>query len=118
EQLTDRPVIGILTVDYNGTYKKYHEGYSYLPASYAKFIESAGGRVVPILLKQTEQYYQDIFENTNGLLIPGGGTDLLTSEYAKAGKILWDLANAGNLRGDMYPIWGTCLGYELLTVLA
>lgn len=56
-------------------------------------------------------------KTTNGILFPGGSRDLINSEYAKAGKILYDLALDSNKNGIYFPIWGTCLGYELLTVL-
>jgi len=43
---------------------------------------------------------------------------LNNSGYAKAAKILWDLAIKAKDQNVYYPIWGTCLGFELLTVLA
>lgn len=41
-----------------------------------------------------------------------------TSGYSKAGSILFDLAMEANNNGDYFPIWGTCLGFELLLYLA
>ncbi|CAG2173037.1 unnamed protein product, partial [Oppiella nova] len=61
-----------------------------------------------------ENYYRDIINKTNGLLIPGGGQDLLTSGYAKAGRLLWQLSTTV-FKDRKYPIWGTCLGFELIT---
>jgi gamma-glutamyl hydrolase len=41
------------------------------------------------------------------------------SGYARAGKILYDLAlEAFDTKGDYFPIWGTCLGFELLALLS
>ena len=41
------------------------------------------------------------------------------SGYAKAGKKLFDMAVRSWDKGsDPYPIWGTCLGFELLALLA
>ena len=74
----ERPIIGILSQDLssedrasldNSTYT------SYISASYVKFVESGGARVVPILINQPDDYYQMIFRSTNGLLIPGGAQD-------------------------------------------
>ena len=60
-----------------------------------------------------------VFNATNGLLIPGGAVSLTESGYAKAGKKFFDMArNAWDESGDPYPIWGTCLGFELLALLA
>lgn len=44
------PVIGILSQDSG----QYNPGSSYIAASYIKFIESAGGRVVPILYQTSK----------------------------------------------------------------
>ena len=39
--------------------------------------------------------------------------------YAKAGKLLFEMAlKAWDEYQDPYPIWGTCLGFELLALLA
>jgi hypothetical protein len=47
-QQVNGPVIGVLTQDSFGNYGK-----SYIAASYIKFLESAGARVVPIHYKAT-----------------------------------------------------------------
>ena len=39
--------------------------------------------------------------------------------YSKAGKLFYDMAReAYDSRGDFFPIWGTCLGFELLALFA
>lgn len=38
--------------------------------------------------------------------------------YAEAGRYIYDIAKVLNAKGDYFPIWGTCLGYELLGYLA
>jgi gamma-glutamyl hydrolase len=52
---------------------------SYIAASYVKFVESAGARVVPIKINQSQEYYKKMFYATNGLLIPGGAVSLYDS---------------------------------------
>ncbi|CAJ0968397.1 unnamed protein product [Ranitomeya imitator] len=94
-----------------------HLGSSYLAASYVKTLESAGARVIPIRINLAEEEYVKIFTAINGVLLPGGGVDLKDSGYARAAKIFYDLALAANDKGDYFPIWGTCLGFEQLTVL-
>uniref|UniRef100_A0A3Q3G0E8 folate gamma-glutamyl hydrolase n=1 Tax=Labrus bergylta TaxID=56723 RepID=A0A3Q3G0E8_9LABR len=81
---------------------------SYIAASYVKFLESAGARVVPVMIDQTPEEYKTLFNSINGLT---------TSGYARAAKIFYDLAIDANQRGDYFPVWGTCLGFEQLTVL-
>ena len=42
---------------------------------------------------------------------------MANSSYARTGAKLYDLAIAANDNGDHFPIWGTCLGFELLSVI-
>lgn len=49
---------------------------SYIAASYVKYIESAGGRVVPIDYRWSFDKLRDIFNKVNGILLPGGGAPL------------------------------------------
>lgn len=118
---TPIPVIGILTQslrDYKRFVKEHH---LHIAASYVKWIESAGAQVVPILLNQNDYYYEQMFRQTNGLLFPGGDNLLdphKNTPMMVAAKKLYKLAVDANLGGNYYPIWGTCLGLELLSVLS
>ncbi|XP_070580586.1 gamma-glutamyl hydrolase-like [Ptychodera flava] len=113
--VNNRPIIGVLA---QTTYDEMAEyGPSYIAASYVKFLESAGARVVPIAVNQTQDYYVKLFSSLNGVLFPGGSQYLETSGYGKAGRILYDLAVKANDNGDYFPLWGTCLGFELLIYL-
>lgn len=127
-QLNLRPVIGVFsqqtsTVTDSPTIDPQVEealsSYRYLiPASYVNWIGQAGGRVLPILLGQSRDYYEQVFQQTNGLLFPGGNQGIDPDDiYTEEGEILWNLAKEANDAGDHYPIWGTCLGFEELAVL-
>ena len=49
----------------------------------------------------------------------GGGQDLLESGYARAARFFFASAKRVFDSGENYfPIWGTCLGFEQLAVLA
>ncbi|CAM9379371.1 unnamed protein product [Lampetra fluviatilis] len=48
------------------------------------------------------------------IFFPGGDVDLVTSAYAKAAKILFDLVMQANECGDYFPVWGECLGMHEL----
>ena len=50
----------------------------------------------------------------NGLLIPGGASSIWGSAYSEASQYLFDLAKIANDAGDVFPVWGTCLGFEML----
>ncbi|XP_035914391.1 gamma-glutamyl hydrolase A-like isoform X1 [Anopheles stephensi] len=120
--VNDQPVIGILSqeLSYSMTQNYGDEGYdSYIAASYVKFVEGAGARVVPIWINQPADYYENIMSNLNGVLLPGGATWFNQSNgYADAGRHIYDIAVQYNENGDYFPVWGTCLGFELLTYLA
>lgn len=116
EPVNDRPVIGVLTQLVSDEAMKPF-GRTYIPASYVKYIESGGSRVMPIRLTLTTAEYESIFSRINGLIFIGGAADLETSDFARVAKIFYRLALAANDAGDFFPIWGTCMGMQLLTVL-
>ena len=43
-------------------------------------------------INQPDDYYQELFNNLNGLVFPGGSAKLGDSGYYRASKVLWDLA--------------------------
>ncbi|XP_070603952.1 gamma-glutamyl hydrolase isoform X2 [Erythrolamprus reginae] len=106
---------GILAQETSKTFRKF--GSSYIAASYVKFIESAGARVVPVRLNRSNEEYDEIFRSINGILFPGGSVNLATSEFSRVAKIFYTKALEANDREDYFPIWGTCLGHQLLTYL-
>jgi gamma-glutamyl hydrolase len=116
----DRPIIGILTQDTRstGNIKFQQLGRTYIPASYVKWVESAGARVVPIPYDADKNTLKHLFECINGLLLPGGDIYLPGSLYYNNSKFLFDTILQANDRGDYFPIWGTCQGFEQLAMLA
>ena len=100
--LNERPIIGIWAYPY---YE--HE---YIAASYVKWIESAGGRAVPIPYNSSDlTVYDRILAKVNGILLPGGAAKVPASvfyTYKKVAEI--------NRNGGHFPVWGTCLGSEWL----
>lgn len=123
EDVNDRPIIGILTQELDDVlYNKLPLGHnytSYLAASYVQWVMSGGARVVPIIIGHEENYYRKIFNGINGLLLPGGNAPLTgDGGYAAVGELFFRWAMKANQEGDFFPIWGTCNGFELLTVLS
>ena len=49
-------------------------------------------------------------------MFPGGGVNIYDSPYARTGKILFKLAVEANDAQDVFPLWGTCLGFQFLSV--
>ncbi|XP_060926003.1 gamma-glutamyl hydrolase-like [Limanda limanda] len=116
QPLNSRPIIGVLAQEAR---KDYHatRGFSYIPACYVKYLEAAGARVVPVRLNLSEEEYTKIFNSINGLVLPGGGSNLLESPYSRAAGILFNLALRANDASDYFPILGSCHGFQQLTVL-
>ncbi|XP_026071305.1 gamma-glutamyl hydrolase-like [Carassius auratus] len=110
----ERPIIGVLAQEVRSP--KPHRN-SYIAASYVKFLESAGARVVPVMINKSDDEYRRLFKFINGVLFPGGGVSIKSSGYSKAANIFYRLALEANSKGDYFPIWGTCLGFEMLTFL-
>ena len=53
------------------------------------------------------------------VLLPGGASEFnVTNGYAAAGWYIMSIADEFNKNGDYFPIWGTCLGFELITYLS
>lgn len=85
---TPYPVIGLVTQEVNYTKSLFQNflkeseesmDQEYTCSSYVKFLEQAGARVVPIFVHRDKEYYQNMFNMTNGLLIPGGSAGLETT---------------------------------------
>ncbi|EEB12583.1 gamma-glutamyl hydrolase precursor, putative [Pediculus humanus corporis] len=116
----NRPIIGVLTQEVTGLLEQnYGKHCSYVAASYVKHLESAGARVVPIWIGADESYYRNILSLINGVLLPGGASEFnVTNGYAAAGWYIMSIADEFNKNGDYFPIWGTCLGFELITYLS
>ncbi|XP_060064224.1 gamma-glutamyl hydrolase-like [Ylistrum balloti] len=114
-KLNSRPVIGVLAQSSNPD-DRYH-GDTFIPSTYVKWLESGGAMVVPIRVKESDQYYETLFKSINGVVFPGGGVNILTSYFTKAAKLLYNMALKANDQGDYFPLWGTCMGFQQLTVL-
>lgn len=116
QHLNYRPIIGILAQE-NLPEDPSPHGTSYIAASYVKYIESAGARVVPIRINRTEEEYGKLFNSINGLLLPGGDINIENSQFTRTAKIFYKLALKANEAEDYFPLWGTCQGFQQLTVL-
>ena len=78
-------------------------GDQFMAASYVKWLEMAGARVMPLSYHATDADIDNIFDKVNGALFMGGGASLPSSA-----RRLWSRAMEANVAGDVFPIWGTC----------
>ena len=82
-------------------------------AAYVKFIESAGARVVPLIMGELEDVTMEKLSKLDGVLFPGGDGDY----DVYGGKIISKIMEY-NDNGHFYPAWGTCLGYDYMMIWA
>ena len=101
KQLNLRPLIGVLSQGGEPA----PAGYSYIAASYIKFIEAAGARAVPILHDMDEAEVARRFNAVNGVLIPGGSQPLNKGyPYFDVASLLFELTIKANEQGDYFPV--------------
>jgi len=113
----DAPVIGILTQPYSGPNAS--KSSTYIAASYVKYIESAGGRVVPVHFTQSQKDLAALLSKLNGILFPGGGADLSqASQFIATASLAFNTSVAAALAGETFPVWGTCLGFQTVCTVA
>lgn len=124
----DRPIIGILTQPLNVELLTDDHGLgstldnrSYIAASYVKFVESAGGRAVPLHFDAPDAELTKLFQQINGIVFPGGGAAIKKkpgNRFREAADLLYGLTLKSNDEGDPFPMHGTCLGFQMLSVMA
>eukprot|EP00762_Andalucia_godoyi_P002235 ANDGO_07496.mRNA.1 Gamma-glutamyl hydrolase A len=107
-----RPIIGILTQPTGDILAPFGE--SYIAASYVKWIESAGARVVPVPYDATPTELDFYLASLNGIVFPGGGADLDHSTLYDTAYYIVQKVMQMNSQGDVFPLHGTCMGFELL----
>lgn len=109
--INNRPIIGIFTQPTTSTQGNCGGNCLYIAASYVKYIESSGGRVVPINYYASQDELDILFDSLNGFLFPGGG-----SSYPESAQYIYDKIKLANDKGDFMPLWGTCMGFQWLLI--
>ncbi len=84
----------------------------YIAASYVKWVESAGGRVVPIPYQASIEHLTVLMESIDGFLLPGGGSAIPSSVKAAV-----SMGVALNTKGRYFPMWGTCMGFQWMSMI-
>eukprot|EP01116_Phalansterium_solitarium_P004814 TRINITY_DN1597_c0_g1_i1.p1 TRINITY_DN1597_c0_g1~~TRINITY_DN1597_c0_g1_i1.p1 ORF type:complete len:320 (+),score=84.04 TRINITY_DN1597_c0_g1_i1:885-1844(+) len=113
--LNDRPIIGIVSQPTPSYLSQF--GASYVVADYVKWVESSGARVVPIFYDADPAELKLQMSYINGLLFTGGGLNLTAGvPYFDVARTLIEQAMSFNDAGDYFPVWGTCQGFQLLSI--
>lgn len=105
------PIIGVFTQPTSSTEGDCGGNCLYLASSYVKYLEASGARVAPIMYDATKEELDRIFEGVNGIFFPGGG-----AEFPEGAQYLFDRAIEANDKGDFFPMWGTCMGFQWLLI--
>ncbi|KAK0601489.1 hypothetical protein LWI29_024763 [Acer saccharum] len=115
--LNYRPVIGILSHPGDGASGRLSNATdaSYIAASYVKFVESAGARVIPLIYNEPEEILFQKLKLVNGVLYTGGWAK--TGLYFEIVEKIFKKILEKNDAGDHFPLYAICLGFELLTMI-
>lgn len=107
------PIIGIFAQPTTSKEGNCGGNCQYIAASYVKYLESAGARVVPIDYYSTPSELDTLLSSLNGVFFTGGG-----SAFPAAAQYAFDKVVSFNAAGDFFPLWGTCMGFQWLLLAA
>lgn len=98
-----------------------HCGHSYLYLAYIRWIEMANEIAIIIPYDIREDKLMEILQRVNGVVWVGGAVENkkthTTQQYNDLVNTLfitYQYAISENNKGNYYPIWGTCLGMDML----
>jgi gamma-glutamyl hydrolase len=112
-RLNDRPIIGVLTEPTSPSQKVF--GDAYIPEDYVQWLEAAGARVAPVHFGWSDAQLTEAWGAVNGVLTVGGSAAItMDTQYNHAMQLLLNLTVHAAASGETVPVWGTCLGLELL----
>jgi len=111
QALNEWPIIGIFTQPSSSTEGNCKGSCLYLAASYVKYIEAAGARVVPVNYYASHADIDSLLTKVNGFFFPGGG-----SSFPSSAQYLYDQIKLKNDAGVYMPLWGTCMGFQWLLI--
>ncbi|XP_006655488.2 gamma-glutamyl hydrolase 2-like [Oryza brachyantha] len=112
-----RPVIGVVSHPGDGAGGRISNGTatSYIAASYVKFVESAGARVVPLVYNEPEERLLEKLNLVNGVLFTGGSVK--SGPYFETIKKVFQYVLDKNDAGIPFPLFAQCLGFELVSMI-
>ncbi|PIN15947.1 Gamma-glutamyl hydrolase [Handroanthus impetiginosus] len=115
--LNFRPVIGIVSHPGDGASGRLNNATdaSYIAASYVKFVESAGARVIPLIYNEPPEILYKKLNLVNGVIFTGGWAK--DGLYFDVVESIFKNVLAKNDARDRFPLLAICLGFELLTMI-
>ncbi|KAL8524206.1 hypothetical protein ACS0TY_013974 [Phlomoides rotata] len=115
--LNFRPVIGILSHPGDGASGRINNATnaSYIAASYVKFVESGGARVIPLIYNEPWEALYKKLSLVNGVVFTGGSAK--SGLYLKVVTSIFKDVVEKNDAGDHFPLFAVCLGFELVSMI-
>ena len=119
------PIIGVLALpitDAGDCVTLHNDGKatSCFHSLYVKWLEAAGARVAPIPFDLPSDQLDALLGSLNGALFTGGGVDIdtkPTSQFMQSTKQIYQHALTMHANGEVWPLWGTCFGMQVLSML-
>ena len=115
--------IGILSAPYISNSDSFIT--SYIASSYVKWLESAGALVVPLAYDLPKPILNGFLKQLNGILLIGGGIDNKSTHsteqfifFEETIRYILNFITYENKIGNYYPIWATCMSFELIGILS
>ncbi|XP_004489008.2 gamma-glutamyl hydrolase 2-like [Cicer arietinum] len=112
-----QPVIGILSHPGDSASGRLSNATSasFIIASYVKFVEAAGARVIPLIYNEPTDKLLKKLDLVNGVLFTGGSVN--SGLYFETVGRIFKKALEKNDAGDNFPLYAICLGFELITMI-
>lgn len=118
--IPDRPIVGILSLPLTDSFREIHHittnARAVIPASYAKWLQSAGAQVVVIPHFWEISRIENIVGKLSGVLFTGG--DNGDVEWNRTTSWIYNEALRRNNTDSKLALWGTCLGFERIMQVA
>lgn len=65
----------------------------------------------------TKEQLKSLFSQINGIIFPGGGSELVRTPLFYSAQYLYQLVLDANDRGIHFPLFGHCMGFQLLSMI-
>ena len=93
----------------------------YVADNYREWLESADIQVIPVLFFGSLTEISDLMEKVDGFVLTGGSESFYNYEgfpslYIQTVTHILKKAKEINDSGRVFPLWGTCLGFEAIIV--
>ena len=111
-------VVGIVSEPLSPN-KKYFKvcGDSYIASSHLSWMRRQG--IIPLVIPYDTKDLKYYFNRIHGLYLPSGGAFAGTQQkYYNCCKKLMLMAMKENDKGCHFPVWGCCMGFQQMLILA